>query len=129
MNRTGTKTPLFSCIFTVLNFIYTTSFNIRNALLLQRMPPMKVLGSGQLPENWACEKSKPGFCRGRKKKKKLCYQKLEVTKSLQNISHQWIHKHVNLPLDQEPGHCQWHDNEKHFYAEEQVWKDLKQEEW
>jgi len=24
---------------------------------------MKVLGSGQFPENWACEKSKPGFCR------------------------------------------------------------------
>lgn len=28
----------------------------------ERIPPIKVLGSGQPPLNWACEKSKPGFC-------------------------------------------------------------------
>lgn len=29
---------------------------------LELIPPIKVLGSGQFPVNWACEKSKPGFC-------------------------------------------------------------------
>ncbi|KAH0888758.1 hypothetical protein HID58_051187 [Brassica napus] len=31
----------------------------------ERIPPMKLLGSGQLPVNSACEKSNPGFCNNR----------------------------------------------------------------
>lgn len=52
----------------------------------ERMPPIKVLGSGQPPLNWACEKSKPGFCKGPKKNNhKLYYQESHVRATLVKV--------------------------------------------
>lgn len=68
-----------------MSFTGTSHQDKREALFQsERIPPMKVLGSGQFPVNCAWEKSKPGFCRQKgngsirmtdpDRKTRCCYQ-------------------------------------------------------